>query len=61
MSRLDPSYDHDYRVIDEAVKRIKPDVVGVTSTQQTSRDISVLVKTISPPSWSWRGVMSRRS
>lgn len=49
---LDLSYDqYDYRVIEEAVKRSKPDVVGVTGTtplMNQVRDISVLVKSISP-------------
>lgn len=48
---LDLSYSqYDYRVIQDAVKRIKPDVVGVTTTtplMNQTRDISVLLKSMS--------------
>src|SRR5258708_4572497 len=48
---LDLSYSqYDYRVVKEAILRVKPDVVGVTTTtplMNQTRDISVLVKSIS--------------
>ncbi len=48
---LDLSYSqYDYRVIKEAILRLKPEVVGVTTTtplMNQTRDISVLIKSIS--------------
>lgn len=45
------SVKYDWRVIDERIKAFKPDVVGITATtplMNQVRDISVLVKDISP-------------
>lgn len=48
---LDMSYmQYDYHVIEESIRRFKPDVIGVTATtplMNQTRDISVLVKSIS--------------
>lgn len=48
---LDLSYQqYDYRVVRDAIMRVKPDVVGVTATtplMNQARDISVLIKSLS--------------